>query len=240
MKVNTSKFITKSPVETEYGTFRFLTIEEYIDYQESLSMLSLGTLNLYYSYKKVIGKPTDEEVLFLKTLKDTPLRQVVIQDMSLLKYYVSIIDKVMVFKENFDIEYVFSTDEIFMEVRKIIMDMNLVKEEKAFYNEELQEGIERSKMLNSNKGEIQTPEDIITCIVAFTSNSFEDVLGMSVYQAYAIYSRIGAGKNYDTGVLFATVSGDAKIEGWNKHINLLAEEKVKDMKREAVLGKDFG
>ena len=55
---------------------------------------------------------------------------------------------------------------------------------------------------------------------------------MSIYQAYAIYARVNSIKNYDTSVLFATVSNEVKIEQWNKHINLLSEEKTKDMKRE--------
>lgn len=239
MKVNTSKFITKSPVETEYATFRFLTFEEYIDCQESLGMLSLSVLNLYYYYKQAIPKPTEEEREFLKQLKDSPLRQVVMSDTSLLKYYVDIVSKAVTFHEGFDIEYMFATDESFMEVRKIIMDMNLAKEEKAFYNEELQAGIERGRQMQKNSGEVQTSEDVITCIVASTSNSFDDVLSMSVYQAYAIYTRIGSIMNYKTSTLFATVSADSKIEAWNKHINLLAEDKVKDMKREAIVNQDF-
>jgi len=231
MTVDTKKFITGKPVEREYATFRFLTFDEYIDCQEALGIIALSTLNLYYSYKKAIEKPTLEEAEFLKVLKDTPLREVVLSDTMLLEYYIQIIGMVAEFKEDFGLEYVFETEEKFMEVRKIIMDMNLAKEEKAYRNEELQEGHERSKKMNSNKGEIQTSEDIITCIVTFTNNSFDEVLSMSVYQAYAIYSRISAGKNYDTTTLFATVSSEAKIEAWNKHINLLAEEKVKDMKR---------
>ena len=225
MKVNTSKFITKSPVETEYGIFRFLTIEEYIDYQESLSLISLGTLNLYYSYKQILKNPTQEEKDFLKVFKDTPLRQVVLQDMSLLNKYLELIDRIIVFKEDFDIGHVFSTDEIFMDMRKIIMDMNSVKEEKAFYNEELQVGLDRKKKMQLSKsGESVTIEDIITCLATMTTNSLEQVMNMTVYQAQAMYQRIAVIEDYKANVIFATVDNDRKVESWSKHIDMFKED----------------
>ena len=212
MSVDTRKFITGKPIELPYATFRFLTFEEYIDYQESLGVISLGTLNIYYNYKKVLDKPSEEEKEFLQQLKDAPLRQIIMSDKLFLQSYLDIFEKVIEFKEGYSLEEVFETDEKFMEVRKIVMDMNLAKEEKAFYNEELQEGIERGKQLNKGQGDPQTSEDIITCIVSSTSNSFDDVLGMSIYQAYAIYARVNSIKNYEAGVLYSTVSNEVKIE----------------------------
>ena len=162
MSVDTRKFITGKPIELPYATFRFLTFEEYIDYQESLGVISLGTLNIYYNYKKVLDKPSEEEKEFLQQLKDAPLRQIIMSDKLFLQSYLDIFEKVIEFKEGYSLEEVFETDEKFMEVRKIVMDMNLAKEEKAFYNEELQEGMERGKQLNKGQGEAQTSEDIIT------------------------------------------------------------------------------
>lgn len=239
MTVDRSKFITKKPVEVEYATFRFLTFEEYIDCQESLSIISLSTLNIYYNYRKVIPKPTEDEEVFLKTLKDTPLRHIILSDELFFNNYLEIIKLVAEFKEGYDIEYLFENDEIFMEMRKIIMDMNLAREEKAFRNEELQEGMERGKKMNRGNEESQTAEDIITCIVSSTSNSFDDVLSMSIYQAYAIYARVNSIMNYKTSTLFATVSNEVKVDLWNKHINLLADEKTKDIKRELLINQTF-
>lgn len=231
MTVDRSKFITKKPVEVEYATFRFLTFEEYIDCQESLSIISLSTLNIYYNYKKVSEKPTEEELIFLKDLKDRPLRENVLRDELFIYHYLNIIEKVVEFKEGYDIEYLFETDDRFMKMRKIIMDMNLAREEKAYYNEEMQKGIDLKKKFNSGKqGQSQSPEDIITSITALTSHTLEQVLSMSVYQAYNIYARVSAVENYRTGVQFATVDGDtSRIEAWDKHIDLLAEEKITDM-----------
>lgn len=239
MSIDTSEFITGDPIELPYATFRFLTFREYIRLQKSLSIMSLSTLNIYYNYKKILDNPTEEDLVFLKELKDTPLREIILRDELFLYHYLNIIEKVVDCKEGYDIQYLFDNDEQFMEMRKYIIDMNLAKEEKAFYNEELQEGIERSKKMNQGNMESQTAEDVITCIVSSTSNSFDDVLGMSIYQAYAIYARISSIMNYKTAVTFKTIDPKYDIEHWNKHINLLGQEKTKDKKREEVINQKF-
>jgi hypothetical protein len=47
---------------------------------------------------------------------------------------------------------------------------------------------------------------------------------MTVLQLYSVFYRLGAFKNYETTTLFATVSGDVKIESWSKKIDMYERE----------------
>lgn len=223
--------ISKKPFELDYCMLRFLTFEEYLDLADILGLISMNNLHIYYTYKKLIPNPTEDEKVQILELKETPLREIILRDSYFLKTYLQIIELVTAFKEDFTVEYIFEDNDRFMEFRQCIMDMNLLKEEKVFKNEELQEGLEIGKKMQQDKSDALLPEDIITSVVALTSNSFEDVLSMSIYQVYAIYARLNSIMNYKTTTLFATVSSDVNIEAWNKHINLLEKENTSDMKR---------
>ena len=238
MKINKTKFIIKKPVELEYGTINFLDIEQYIDYQAELGIIPMNNLHLYYAYKKLMKTSSKEELEKLKILKDTELYKIVISDDYMISCYFKIFTLVTDFKEGYSIESVFESEERFMTLRKLIMEMNLLKEEKVFKNEELQEGHEMRKQMESiQNGESQSIEDIITSVVASTSQSFDSVCNMSIYQLYALYARVSAIMNYQTSTLFATVSPSKTLESWAKHIDLLAQDEGKDMKRSDFMNK---
>jgi acyl-CoA-binding protein len=74
-----------------------------------------------------------------------------------------------------------------------------------------------------SNGEL-TFEAIYTSVWVETGEKPDD---MTIYQMYALFSRIGQFKNYDTTTLYNTVSGEVKIDAWYKHINLLEKEDKK-------------
>ena len=120
---------------------------------------------------------------------------------------------------------IFEDEELFMDLREKIMDMNVIKEERVSINPEINAGLERSRKYRKakNKGD-QTSADIVTSIVASTGDSFEKVRKMNVHQVYGIYQRIAQIKNYEASVLYSTVAPDVKIEAWDKHIDLFKDE----------------
>jgi hypothetical protein len=113
--------------------------------------------------------------------------------------------------------------------RKLIMDMNCVKEEVINPNPEIQRFIEKSKRVKQQESEPLTFADIVSSVVGYNGLSYRDINEMTVYQLYMTFHRIAQIKGYDTAVLFKTVQekfkDNIKVENWCKHINLLEEEK---------------
>lgn len=219
--INTRKFILGKPVELPFGNVRFLTVEEYMDMEADLHLISMNTLHIYYAQKKLLAnKLKRKELAEFEKTKELPLYQLVMYTDYFLHTYLSIFDKLIEFNEGFSLNYLFESEDRFMEIRSVIMMMNFLKEEKVYKNEELQKNHEEGHKVRNNTSNNITMEDIITSVVASTSNTYEDVDKMSVYQLNALYLRISAIKDYETSTLFATVSSEAKVEHWTKHIDL--------------------
>lgn len=234
-------FIFGEDVLTDIGILRFLTYREFLQNTDELQLIAQNTLHIYYQYKNQLKEvnASREELESLKEIKDIDLYEIVIGTQQILNAYLKIFQLVFDRNEKLPVEQVFSSPEKFHFIRKLIMDMNVITEEKVSPNEEIQSAIERSKRVKqNNSGEKQSFVDIVTSIVASTNNNFEDVCNMNVFQVYAIYARVGAIFNYQTTTLFATVAEKVNIESWNKHIDLF---KVEDdsMSKEEFNGK-FG
>ena len=219
-------FIFGEEVETQFGIIRFLTYKEYLSHSQEISLISQNTLHIYYNFKKQLESVKAEKATIeaLAELKETELIEIVISTEQLLNAYLKIFQ--LVFDRNEDIEFekIFESKESFNFVRALVMDMNVITEEKVSPNEEIQKAMERSKRFKQQSSQELTFVDIVTSIVASTSNNFEDVCGMNVFQIYAIYARVGAIFSYQTSTLFATVAEKVNIESWNKHIDLFKSE----------------
>ena len=219
-------FIFGESVLTDFGELRFLTYREFLQNSADLQLISQNSLHIYYYYKtqlKAIGANASD-IEQLKELKDADLYEIVLSTKQILNAYLKIFQLVFDRNDNIPLEQIFSKTEIFHFVRKLIMDMNVLTEEKVSPNEEIQSAIERSRRVKQNNSEEQSFVDIVTSIVASTNNSFEDVCSMNIFQVYAIYARVGAIFNYQTTTLFATVAEKVNIESWNKHIDLFKVE----------------
>lgn len=234
MTIDRASFIFGRPIDTNLGQVKFLTFPQYIDYSGDVSSIGLNVLHIYYRFKKLYeaNKMDSKE---LEELKSMTLHEIITSSPEFRDSYTKVFGLVM---DSDAVIEVMENPNKFMEYRKLVMDMNLVTEEDVSPNSEIQEGIEMSRKINQQKGEKQSFEDIVTSIVAATSNSFEDVRKMTVYQVYSIYARVGAIFNYTTSTLFATVS-EQKIESWGKHIDLLNNENSTNIKR-SDFDKKFG
>lgn len=211
-------YIFGEPVETELGTFRFLSYKECLTYGSDMRVISMNTLHFYHHYRDMSkGQNLDE----LEEFKQLDLYDIVMTSEDIRMSYIKILNEIMNDKES--IVEVFKDKGTFHYYRNLFMDMNMLQEDEVNPNPEIQKGIEISRKLRS-EGEKQTPTDIITSIVAGTPNTFADVCNMTMLQVYSIFLRIGAFKSYDTSTLFATVSAEAKIESWAKNINLYEKQ----------------
>lgn len=219
-------FIFGEEVETPFGIIRFLTYREYLSHSSEISLISQNSLHIYYNFKKQLEsvKAVKETFDALAEIKNTDLLEIVLSTEQLLNAYLKIFQLVFDRNENMQFEQIFESKENFNFVRTLVMDMNVITEEKVSPNEEIQKAMERSKRFKSQSSQELTFVDIVTSIVASTSNNFEDVCGMNVFQIYAIYARVGAIYSYQTSTLFATVAEKVNIESWSKHIDLFKSE----------------
>lgn len=251
---NKDDLIWGDDIYTDYGKIRFLTYKEMLFNSKEVSLISQNVLHIYYYFLNDLKKirASKEEIEELKEIKDSELIELVLTTQSLLSAYLRIFDLVIdvdtdLIRTDFEKEdeYIFmkyknilSSSAIFMFVRKLIMDMNIVIEERVSPNEVIQKAFERSSRIKSRTSQKQSNGDVITSIVANTNYSYKDVGEMTVFQVYALYARIGAIFNHKTTTLFATVADKVEVESWNKHINLFEEEQD-SMTREQFTSK-FG
>lgn len=218
-------FIFGEEVGTKFGVIRFLTYREFLSHTSEISLISQNSLHIYYNLKNQLGKQASKESLeALSHLKEADLLEIVLSTNQLLNAYLKIFQLVFDRNEDMQFEQLFHSRESFYFIRNLVMDMNVITEEKVSPNEEIQKAIERSRRFKQQDSQEQTFVDIVTSIVASTSNSFEDVCRMNVFQVYAVYARVGAIYNYQTSTLFATVAEKVNIESWNKHIDLFKSE----------------
>lgn len=215
-------YIFAKPIKTELCEVRFLKYFEYIENLPELSMMSLNVLHYYYQYRKLNEENSSEVNEAIEALKDESLYQIVMSQDAITAAYYKVFQKVI--DDQKAIEAIFDSEELFMQHRQLIMEMNMLSEEEVSPNPEIQKAIERSRRVKQKKAEKQSYSDIISSVVASTSNSFKDIGEMTVLQVYSIYYRISAIFNYQASTLFATVAEKVQIESWNKHIDLFSSE----------------
>lgn len=219
-------FIFGEPVETELGKVRFLTYKEYLLHLSELSLITLNVLHLYYRYMKQIDKNDKDALEALERFKELSLHEIVVNDPSFVNNYAKMFEMVIEPSPHFQgnvFEQIFKDKNLFMYYRDLIMSMNLLSEEEVSPNPEIQKFIEMKQNVHKPKEE-SSFTDIVSSIVAGTSNTFKDVCNMTVFQVYAVYYRMGAIFDYNTSTLFATVSEKVKIESWGRHLDLFNKD----------------
>jgi len=223
-KFDRDDFILGDSIETPYGNVRFLKYTEYIRLLPELSLISMNSLHFYWQFKKSYDSTDSDIQEFLELTKKAPLYEIIVNRDDLAAIYLKIFK--IVLDSHDRLEEIFKSEDLFMGMRKLIMDMNFLSEGLVSEEEEIQEYYDTRKKMQQKEAGKQSVSDVVSSIVAGTSNSFEDVRNMTVIQVYTIYYRLGAFKTFDAQTLFATVSEKVKIESWNKHIDLFAKEEV--------------
>lgn len=127
-------------------------------------------------------------------------------------------------QENFDGFVIDNTNLItvqnYEEVRKIIMNQNLIFEQKVYKNKKVQEWANKAmeaKARNSSKISI---EDIITTVSVYKGVNYKEIKEYSLYQLYADFYRIRKMKKYDADIIFRSVSDSVTIEDFAEEVNL--------------------
>lgn len=212
-------YILGLPIETEIGLVDFIKVKEYPDYYQELHLFSMSKEELIYRLSEVNKNGSLNELIEL--IKPLSLFQISTMLPDLANAYYKIFTRV--FNSEDSLSKI--NESNFDYYRKLIMRMNVLKEEKINPNPEIQRAIERSKRLKAAEGDRITFADIVSSVVGYNGLSYKDINEFTLYQLYMTYYRIANIKNYDTSTLFATVSAEKiNIESWSKHIDLFEEE----------------
>ncbi|MCF7618662.1 hypothetical protein [Bacillus sonorensis] len=227
-------FILGIPVDTPIGKCHFLKMKDYNDYAAYLNLIKMSKNEIVYRYSQLNKNGELNELI--EEMKKLPLFDIVNQLPNFNEAYSEVFQKVF---QNEDIFKLIDRDN-FISIRKLIIEMHCLKEEKISPNPEVQRRIEQSKRLKRQEQELLEVYDMISSIMAFTGVPYKEIAEMTMYQMYMTFYRIDRIKDYDTSILFATVSPEAgkNIKHWSEHVDLfeeeshaLTDEQVKNLKR---------
>ena len=124
------------------------------------------------------------------------------------------------------------TDDEFLWYINLIRDMNGVPYEATNPNPEIERRNQLARKLESMRNENIDFESMFTSVCAGWNKLPSEVNDVSLYAFYKLFGRVGQFINYNTSVLFATVSTEAKIDPWyksdvvNKKESYITEEQL--------------
>lgn len=213
-------FILGLPVETDFGKIHFIKLRDYQTHFMDLELMSWNKAKIIYKYIE-INKNGELDGL-IETMKELDLYDIVAGTPELRESYHNVFLKVFDDKSAIDL----IDRDSFEYYRKLILDMNCIKEENVNPNPEIQKHLERSKRVKQREREKVTLADICSSVVAHSGVSYNELLDWTIYQLYMTFFRIGQFKRHDATTLFSIVPTEKKIdvESWSKHINLYEEE----------------
>ncbi|MEF3086426.1 hypothetical protein [Bacillus altitudinis] len=212
-------FGTGQPVKTPIGDCHFIKIKEYVDFSSDLQLMADNKDKIAESMRQVLKDKLDTQDIE-EMVSGRNLFQLILMHPLYLEAYQSILIKV------FNDEGIMSkiSDENFMELRSLVLKMHLINEDKKSPNSEIEELNQISKELKSSDNGADL-SDMISVVVVMTGIDYSAINEWSLYQLYLTYHRILKKENHDASVIFATGSSEVKVNGWDDHINLYAEEK---------------
>ncbi|MEC5219929.1 hypothetical protein [Bacillus atrophaeus] len=228
-------FFLGKPINTEIGELDFIRLKEYPDYISALNMMKMSKKEIIREHSK-FNEDGSLDALIIE-LKKRSLFDIV---HSLLPEFSEAYFKVLsrVVKDPESLQTI--DKKIFNNIRKLILDMHCLTEDKIIDNEELQEFHDISKTLKQQDSQNDL-KDIASCVAAFNGYTYEEISEMTMYQLYLSYYRMSEVMNYNTSTLFATVSPDVKVGDWSNHVDLYKEETYHlDSKEAKNIEKLFG
>jgi hypothetical protein len=211
-------YILGQPIETEIGKLHFVKVKDYPKLLRYVPYIDIEKNDILREIAKIDKEIANsiKDLSFLTLIKE--LRNVfdiynVYEEMFLFLFRDDVFDKV-------------ESDEQLNELKKLIRKMNNIPYEEKNPNPEIQRFNDLKKLYNQRKsaGGGITFEAIYTSVEVETGENPDD---MTIYKMYALFSRISQFKNYDTTILYNSVSGKVDIEVWYKHIDLLDNEAKK-------------
>lgn len=194
-------WILENPIETKISNLKFIKVKEYekllllssilqIDKQKSIQFIKDNYNNI----------PEIDQVV--ESLNISPFIQIIkeVQWLGLYDGYTSLFDFCSENKGCFDL---IESDEELKFYVDLIKEMNCIEFEKENPNPELAYYDRLERIAREKKGEVITFKSMITNVGLWMGR---DVLDISIYSLHEYFNAIATNKNYDTAILYQTVS----------------------------------
>lgn len=95
--------------------------------------------------------------------------------------------------------------------RKVVMEQNLIQEEKIYKSKLFAQWMQDAKELNRKNGSNREIDDIISTIRIYTGASYNEIAQQTYYQIMTDFCRIQKFKEYELTALFASQHGTKNI-----------------------------
>lgn len=209
------------PIETGLGAFHPIKVKDYPAYLIYLQNIKAPKEKIIQEYRK-LNKGEKVEKIF-EQMEKLSLFEFVLNDKNTRYSYEVVLNKCF---EREGVLDEIKDEDTFDYYRGLVLKTSAMKEEKVNPNPEIQKFIEMSKQSKSKGQETFTISDMLSSVSMMSGIDYGTIMEWSIYQLHLSYHRIIHIINYDTGNLFKTVSiKEIEVDDWNKHIDLLEEEK---------------
>ncbi|GLO66134.1 hypothetical protein [Oceanobacillus kimchii] len=176
---------------------------------------------IIYKYTDINKDGELDNLIF--ELNNLSLYEMSIELPDLKESYIKVFEKT--FKEEYALQLI--DEDNFDELRKVVMDINCVKEEKISPNPLIRKFDEKSRRAKAQQKGSLTLDTILSSIVVGTGVNYPEMLDWTMFQLYMTYHRLNQFKNHDTTVIFSTIPTEKPIDiqDWSKKIDLYEAEK---------------
>lgn len=228
-------YLLEIPTKTIFGDIGYLRVTDYIDLTNEIYYLISTPLHIYYDGLKKLDSldvelPEHEIAEYmtkLNVLKDMSIYELVNGDESVRNAYVKLFSKLITFNENLTPEDIINNENAFLQVRKIIMDMNYLKEDDVSPNPEIQEYFNNRKLQKAKESGGISFSDMVTSVAVSQGKSYSEIAQMTLFQFYNTYYRVAQFKRHIESVILAGAFHDTKIiSSWSENINLFKDSEL--------------
>lgn len=201
------------PIETKLGKLRYIKVKEYPEFIKYIHLLSLQKFEIL----KLVNpefKDIFEPMTMLELIKY--FKQ---EDFALYQLYKKLFQ--FCFKE--DVFDLIENDEEFEYYRDLMRKVNHVPYDPPNPNPEIEKFNKWKRILNQKNNDNITLESMYSSVWVATGYKPDE---LTIYELNMLFNRVAMFKNYDTSILFKSVSPtDITIESWYKQL----EEEQKKM-----------
>lgn len=192
----------ENPIKTNIGVCKFIKVR---DYEKLLIYSSVLQNNKEDVLKFIKDNYKDVEGVeqFIKELDSTPFINIIkeVKWLGLYEGYVQLFNLCFENEGTFDL---INLDEDLNFYINLIKEMNCLEFEKPVTNPEIAYFNKLEQIAKERKGEVVTFKSMVTSVGLYKDN----VLDISIYNLHEYFARISYFKNYDTTILFQTVSAE--------------------------------
>lgn len=228
------------PIETAYGSFKPMSVRDYMDCAHFLQAMSFDKKRVLHEIRLAQDKDkrdSKELTAVLNKLNDEmDLREVILSFMPLyFNAYIEVLLRCKVFEDEVNDEaalfnkikdYLLEIEpDGFEEIRLLLLAVNAQPEQTAWLDPEIQRFKEKAINFKKAKGndEAPDPSTMVTTVVTYTGINFSRVINWNVTQLQHIFQRVALFISYDTYIKIATVAGGDKLETVNWAENIKTE-----------------